>query len=177
MYKLAKLLFDSDALIKVTKAGFLEHVTTTFNVYITDDVYNEVVEEGKKRLYYDAEKIKNIIDNKKIYLIKNYSHIKRTEPKQSFGRGEISVFQAYNKDYVIVSDDLSFVLYLNKESIKNISSAHLLIALVKKGNITKEKAYYHLEKLKPLIRKEIFELVKNDIEGEQNESSTTIKNR
>ena len=162
-----KLLFDSDSLIKVTKAGFLENVVNSFKVYITDDVYNETVEEGIERFYEDADKIKNLADNKKISIIKRDKYVKITKPKQSFGKGEVSVSQVHKKDYLTVTDDLSFVSYLNNISIKNISSAHLITALVKKDKISKQEAYYYLENLKPLIRKEIYELVKKDIKGEE----------
>ena len=161
-----KLLFDSDALIKVAKADFLEFIVNAFDAYITEEVYDETVEQGRKRLYEDADKIKNLIDAKKIFVIKSSRYTKKAKPKQSFGMGEASVFQAYKKDYLIVTDDLSFVLYLNEKSIQNISSAHLLMVLLKKGRINKENANYYLEKLKSLIRKEIYELIKKDIKGE-----------
>lgn len=161
-----KLLFDSDALIKVAKAEFLETTANVFQVCITDDVYHEAVEQGRRKLYEDADKIKGLIDAKKIFVIKSNKYAKEAKPRKSFGKGEISVFQAYKKNYLIVADDLSFVACLNDESIKNMSSAHVLMALLKKRKIGKEKAYYHLDKLKPLIRKETYELVKSDIKGE-----------
>ena len=43
-----KLLFDSDALIKISKAEFLDVVAENFDVYITEEVYDETVKEGKK---------------------------------------------------------------------------------------------------------------------------------
>ena len=46
-----KLLFDSDALIKISKAGFFEPLADTFDVYATDDVYNEAVKQGREGLY------------------------------------------------------------------------------------------------------------------------------
>ena len=161
-----KLLFDSDALIKAAKAEFLEPVANTFEVCITDDVYRETVEQGRTGLYKDADKIKNLIDAKKISVIRSREYIRKAKPKKSFGRGEISIFQAYKKGYLIVADDLSFVVYLNDESIKNVSSAYLLVMLLKKHRIGKEKACYYLDRLKPLIRKDIYELVKSDIKGE-----------
>ena len=164
--KMYKLLFDSDALIKAAKAGFLESAASAFKIHITNDVYNETVEQGKKRIYEDADKIENLVQNKKIFLIKSAKYAKKPKPKQSFGRGETSVFQAYKKGYLIVTDDLSFVSYLNDVSIRNMSCAHVLIALAKKGRISKEKACYHLEKLSFFIRKEIYELAKKGIKGE-----------
>lgn len=160
-----KLLFDSDALIKAVKSGFLEHITNVFKVCITNEVYSEAVEKGRERFYVDADKIQNLIDGKNILIIKDNEYAKKPKPKQGFGKGEISVFQAYKEDYLIVSDDLRFVSYLNEIPIKNIASGHLIAALVKKGGISKVDAYYYLENLKPLIRKEIYEAIKNDIKG------------
>ena len=80
--------------------------------------------------------------------------------------GETSVFQAYKKGNFVVTDDLSFLSYITKENIKNISPTHLLIILVKKGKLKKDEAYFYLEKLRPLIRDEVYELAKNDIKGE-----------
>ena len=161
-----KLLFDSDALIKASKADLLEAVAECFDVLITEEVRNETVEEGKKRFHPDADKIENLINARKIKIINRKNYSKKKEPKESFGKGEISVFKAYKKKYIIVTDDLSFSSYINKEGIKGISSAHLLLLLFKKGKIQKDKAEHYLEKLKPYIRNDTYKLIKNDIKGE-----------
>ena len=86
-------------------------------------------------------------------------------PKQIFGKGEASIYRAYKKNSLIVTDDLSFTAYIQKENIKSISSAHLISVMLKKNKIKKDKAYECLEKLMPFIRKEIYKLVKEEIEG------------
>jgi hypothetical protein len=140
-------------------------LSDTFDICTTDDVYNEAVKQGRERLYEDANKIGDLTEKNKILVIKREKYSKKLKPKKSFGRGEISVFQAYRKGYLVVTDDLSFTTYLNEMSIKNVSPAHLIIALMKKSEISKEKAFYYLGNLKPLIRKEIFEQVNKDIKG------------
>lgn len=161
-----KLLFDSDALIKASKADLLATVTECFDVLITEEVYSETVEEGKKGFHPDADRIANLVEDRKIKLTKRKDYIKNKGPKESFGEGEISVFKSYKKNRMIVTDDLRFSSYIGKEDIKNISSAHLLLALVKKGKMQKDKAEYYLEKLKPYIKKGVYELVKQDLKGE-----------
>ncbi len=158
-----KLLFDSDALIKISKAEFLDVIVKNFNASIAEEVYEEAVKEGKKGFYPDADKIGNFIQEGKIKIIKKQYYNKGKKTKQPFGRGEASVFQAYKKGNIIVSDDLSFTSYARKENIKSLSSAHLIYVLVKKRKISKDKAYDSLEKLKPYIRKDVYELVKKDI--------------
>ena len=161
-----KLLFDSDALIKISKAGFLMVVAECFEVFITEEVYEETVKEGKKWFHPDADEIERLIKAGKIKVFKKKYYKKRKKPKQNFGLGETSVFQAYKKGSFIVTDDLSFSSYITKEKIKNISPTHLIFILVKKGNLQKGRAYSCLEKLRPFIRKEVYELIKNDIKGE-----------
>ena len=161
-----KLLADSDALIKISKAEFLDFVVENFQVLITGEVYKETVNEGKRGFYQDAYNIERLIKINKIKVLEGKSYKKNKKPKQNFGKGEESIFQARKKGILIVTDDLSFTLYAQKENIKSISSAHLVFILAKKGKLKKDKAYYFLEKLRPFIRKEIYELVKNDIQGE-----------
>ena len=161
-----KLLFDSDALIKVSKAEFLDIVAENFCIFITKEVYDETVADGKKGLHKDADKIEQLIRDGKIKILKEAYHKKKLVAKQGFGRGELSVLQAYEKGRLIVTDDLSFTSYLQKEHAGSVSSVHLLLALVKKKKLKKDNAHYFLEKLKPYIRKEIYKLIKTDIEGE-----------
>ena len=161
-----KLLLDSDALIKISKAEFLDAAAENFDLSITEEVFEETVVQGKKGFYPDADKIERLIQDGEIKILKGSYRKKRESPKQSFGKGELSIFQAYSKGSLIVTDDFSFTSYLNKVHIKSVSSAHLLYVLVKKNKLKKDKVFDCLEKLKPFIRKEIYKLIKTDIEGE-----------
>jgi len=158
-----KLLFDSDALIKTSKAEFLDKIAKNFSILITEEVYNETVKEGKKGFYQDAEDIENYINKGDIKIIKIKNYIKKKGPGKNFGKGEKSTFQAYKKGSLIVTDDLSFTSYIKKEKLKVLSSANLLYALVKKKKLSKSNAQYYLEKLKPYIRKDVYNLVRRDI--------------
>ena len=110
-----KILFDSDALIKISKAEFSDVVVENFDVLITEEVYKETVEEGKRRFYPDSDKIEKLVQDNKIKILKGVYYSKKKKPKQSFGRGEISIFKAYKKDRLIVTDDLSFTSYLQNQ--------------------------------------------------------------
>lgn len=160
-----KLLADSDALIKISKAGFLEKVAANFEVMITEEVYGETVTQGRKGFYEDADEIDDLVKDGKIAVIKVEVYKNKPRPQQSFGLGEASIFQAYKKGRLIVTDDLSFSLYLKKEGIQSVSSAHMLLLCFKNKKISKNEAYIHLERLKPFIRKGIYENVKNDLGG------------
>ena len=155
-----KLLFDSDALIKASKAEFLDKIAENFMVLITEEVYNETVKEGKKGFYQDADKIGDLVNKGKIRVIKEKN---KKELKQSFGKGEKSIYKAYNKGSLVITDDLKFTSYIKRENIRSLSSAHLIYALVKKKKISKDNAHYCLEKLKPYIRKDLYKLIKKDV--------------
>ena len=60
------LLFDADALIKLTHSGSLIKICEVFNCFTTTEVKRETVDEGKKRLYPDAEIIEQLIQVKGI---------------------------------------------------------------------------------------------------------------
>lgn len=156
---------DSDALIKISKADFLDILAQKFDLIITEEVYDETVKEGKKGLYPDAYKIEKLVASGKIRMLKATSYIKKKKPKKSFGKGEASLYQAYKNGMLIVSDDLNFWSYVQDENKKILSSAHLVHVLVKKGALKKAEAYSCLEKLRPFVRKEIYELVKKEIHG------------
>lgn len=160
-----KLLMDSDALIKISKAGFLERVAENFEVMITKEVYGETVTEGRKGFYEDADKIDNLVKDGKIAIIKGEAYKNKPKPQQSFGLGEASIFQAYKKSRLIVTDDLSFNLYLKKEGIQSISSAHVLLLCFKNKKISKNETHIYLERLRTFIRKETYKNVKIDIGG------------
>ncbi|MBS3132001.1 hypothetical protein J4212_06210 [Candidatus Woesearchaeota archaeon] len=157
------VLVDSDALIKIPKAGFLHEITRNFKASITEDVHEEAVREGKSRLYQDADKIQDFVSQKKIIVIAANAYKRNKTPKKPFGKGETSLFQAYGKGKIIVTDDLSFIACLREEGMKWLSSPHLIIALVKGKSISRQKALYYADRLKPYIRKDVYEAVKNDI--------------
>ena len=161
-----KLLIDSDALIKLAKIGLLDDVTRAFNVEITEEICNETVMEGKKRLYEDADKIKEFVDSKRIVIIKDKMRKIKSLIKENLGSGELSIINSKKRGHIIVTDDFSFTKYLQIKKIIPISSANLIFALKEKSILTKQQAEDSLEKLKPYIRNDIYINVKNDMGGE-----------
>ena len=112
-----KLLIDSDALIKLAKIGLLDDVTRAFNVEITEEICNETVMEGKKRLYEDADKIKEFVDSKRIVIIKDKMRKIKSLIKENLGSGELSIINSKKRGHIIVTDDFSFTKYLQSKKI------------------------------------------------------------
>ena len=98
---------DSDALIKLTKAGAKELITASFSITIPKRVYEETVIEAEG--YPDAEEINRNVMAEKIV-------IQETHP---VSRGEMAVHDLYKMGGfdLIVSDDNRFLKYLTTKGV------------------------------------------------------------
>lgn len=157
-----KFILDSDALIKLTKAGLLEDVCRYYNCIITTEVKNETVDEGKRRLHNDALKIEYLI-NKKSLKIKDPKKSRKT--KESLGKGEMSTASLYfeGKNRIIVTDDSAFIKYLEENDIKFSIPADLILLMKVANKIDRKTALMYLEKMKDFIKEEVYSDVKKDI--------------
>ena len=156
-------MLDSDALIKLTKSELIEDIAKKSNLSISEEVFKEVVIEGKKRLYEDAFKIENMVKNNLIKKLK----VKRAKNDLEVGAGETSTLALYKekKFDIIVSDDRKFLNVLDKEEIKFVTPLGLIVALVKKGGLDKKKAINGIKNIKNLVREDIYDSAINEIGG------------
>lgn len=157
------LLFDSDALIKLTHSGALTKVCETFNCIITNEIKRETVEEGKIRLYPDAEIIDELI-KKSLIKIKNPKNIIKSI--DYLGKGELSILSLSKEDnYIIISDDQTFIKELEKENLDFMVPMDIIITLIKLGKINKKETKEYLEKIKVFIREQDYKRLKKEIGG------------
>ena len=157
-----KLIFDSDALIKLTKSGILEEICRHYACIITSEVKIECVDEGKKGLHKDSLEIEKFINGS---LLKIKSTKKTTKIDRRFGKGEMSTVNLYfqEKKSTIVTDDSAFMKYLEEHNIKFIVPADLLVLMKIENNIDKKTALRYLKKIKKLIIEDVYNDVKKDI--------------
>lgn len=157
-----KFIVDSDALIKLTKAGILKKICYHYNCVITTEVKNECVDEGKKRLYKDALRIEEFI-NKKLLRVTKVERI--TKIKENLGKGEMSTVNLYfqEKNRIIITDDSAFIKYLEENNIKFFIPADLLLLMKHSKKIDKKTALGYLEKIKNFVREEVYNDIKKDI--------------
>lgn len=157
------LIFDSDALIKLTNSEAIFKICGTFNCLITNEVEGETVTEGKKRFYSDALIIEKLIKN-------NFLKIKTPKKslvlKEDFGMGEKSVLELYHntRGGIIVSDDSAFIRHLEKENIPFFIPSDLIILLKKLNKISLKEALYFLDKIKIFIKEEVYNETKKELE-------------
>ena len=66
-----KILLDADASIKLTKISIIETFASGFEVIITAEVYGGQVTAGLKRNYPDARKVKKLVSDGEIIIVKS----------------------------------------------------------------------------------------------------------
>ena len=169
-----KFIIDSDALIKLTKSGILEDICHHYSCIITNEVKSECVDEGKKRLYKDALRIEDFINKKLLRIL----DLKKTRKiKENLGKGETSTLNLYfqEKNSVIVTDDSAFIKYLEENDIRFFVPADLILLMKLSNKIDKKTALKYLEKIKDVIREEVYNDIKKDIKEVQNDNSISYE--
>ena len=158
---MVKVVIDADGLIKLVKSGIFP---IPYQCIIAEEVRQETVVEGKKKLFEDAFYIENMIKGGNIKVV----HAPKPST-EGLGKGEqasLSLFKEINAD-AIISDDRRFLNHLEKESISFITPAECIVRLAEARKITREQGKAALEKIKTLIRKESFDSAMDALGGKR----------
>lgn len=166
MYK-HKFIIDADSLIKLTKASIIKKMCKNFNCSITKEVYEEVVTQGKERLYQDAFKIEKLVQNKSIKL--NKTKPKEMEVRKTLDEGEKSIYLLHksSKNTMLVSDDNTFLNFLKEEEEKFTTPTRLITLLKSLNIIDSKQALVYLNKMKPYIKSKTYLMVKETLREEK----------
>ena len=160
------IVFDSDGLIKLTKAGILEKVIEHFICSITKEVYDETVVKGMERFYDDAYQIDGLIKKGKI-MVKNIENSKKATnilKGSSLGRGETSSLHLYfslNAE-AIISDDRAFLCVLQQNNVAFITPADFIVRSFELRILSKDESLNALDMIEPYICN--YEKAKSDLE-------------
>ena len=165
--KMYKLIFDSDALIKLIKTRLPKMVFKGFKTFITNEVYEECVIGGKKAFFEDAFVIESLVKEgliKKIQTRKS-PEIENLLRHERFGKGEESVLHLYGNINagVICSDDKKFLSFLDKNDFNFVIPADLIVRLKEANLLSKEESSRILDGLKPFIKEHIYFKFKKQI--------------
>ena len=111
------IVLDSDALIKLTKAGCLGKILGTIDCFISNKVYEETVINGMKRFYEGAFQIDGLVREGKLKIeeIRNNEMAQNILEGSKLGKGESStphLFFNMNAS-AIISDDKAFLNILH----------------------------------------------------------------
>lgn len=169
---MSKIVFDADGLIKMAKSGALDIALECFDSFVSQEVFDEAVTEGKKLQFEDADTIEEMIKNGQLK-IKKYSIDKNFEDKLKnktrLGPGEISAVHLFNslKADAIITDDQKFIRFLESEQLPIIVPASLIHKICQLKKISKWQALSSLQKIRKLIKDDTFEKIERKIKEDE----------
>lgn len=160
---------DSDTLIKLTRAGAKEAVASAAEAVVPPKVEKEAVDEGKEGGFPDAFEIER---NLKKGLIRVAKAPKTNETeviikKLGLKGGEADVFRLFRagKCKGIASDDQKFLDLLAALNIPFATPSALIIYAWKQEKIDKKACFRLLEKLRPMVSEEEYQLAIIEFKG------------
>jgi predicted nucleic acid-binding protein len=158
-----KAIMDSDALIKLTKAGLLPIIIHAWQCLIPDEVYEEVVVRGKREAHPDAEAIERFISRG---LERGHARAAPRRLPPTLGPGERSVVALFvqEKADLILTDDRAFLAVLRRLELPHLTPALALVTLAEQGAVPLDQARDYLDRLKPLIRSSAYEAARADLQ-------------
>lgn len=154
---------DSDALIKLTKAGLLPIITHAWQCLIPDEVYEEVVVRGKREAHPDAAEIERFIGRG---LERGRARAAPRRLPAALGLGERAVVALFEKERadLILTDDRAFLAALRRSGLPHLTPALALVKLTEQGAVSLDRARDYLDRLKPLIRSSAYEAARADLQ-------------
>ena len=155
-----KLLMDADCLIKLTKAGLKELVTTNDSISIPEQVKREVVDAGKKKQCADAIAVEKNIGSKMISVIDVPVQVEKGD------QALIAIYREEDYD-AIATDDTKLSRRLKALNIPFILPALILYRLLKKSKIDYKTALWALQQISEFISEDEFSTVRLLMEKEK----------
>ena len=166
-----EVVLDSDGLIKLAKSGVLAWVIRRWHCLIPQAVYEETVERGKVEAYPDAEGVERIIQGQG-HIRKFREHPQAKEVlalagARSLGRGEQEALHLFfvEEANAIITDDRASLKVLERAGLPALPPALVLVELARRGGIQLVEAENALERMKGLIRADVYQLAREDLGG------------
>jgi hypothetical protein len=146
-----RILLDSDALVKLTKAGIKELVAETFSISIPEAVRVEVVEEGKLCGHPDAISVEQNIAAGRIRI----EQVASLEPPEAdlFSGGDRAIVSlSLTRTFAAtVTDDAALLDRLKSLGVSATVPAALLLAVGRRRRLAGKRVLALLESLRPYI--------------------------
>jgi hypothetical protein len=162
----ARVVLDSDGLIKLAKAGALPWVLKAWTCVVPEAVYAETVERGLEEAYPDAQTIRQTLPSSAVRAsVRRPRAAALLEGQSGLGRGEreaLHLFFAARAD-AIVSDDAAFVGILAQAGLSYLLPAQVLVRLSDEGHVGAAEALESLDRMRPYIRTEVYRAARDDL--------------
>lgn len=171
VYSTTMIVVDSSSLILMAKSGMLDKVVENLKekMAITSAVYDE---STSKKEVFDANIIRKRVDGGSIKRIeiKNLRLYNKIREDFNLGKGEASAIVACleNKSGII-TDDKKAINTCRILKIRFTTAVDLLVALFRKGMITKAETKAYFDKLRKFGRysDEIVQRIEEELENEK----------
>ena len=156
-------------MIKLTRAGAKEVVASAVDAIVSPEVEKEAVEEGKEGGFPDAFEIERNLKKGLVRVVKAPKR-KETEvivEKLGLKGGEAGVFRLFRaeKCKAIASDDQKFLDLIAALNVPFATPSALVIRAWKGGKIDRKTCVELIEKLKPMISEEEYQLALFELKG------------
>lgn len=156
-----RLLLDTDAIIKLAKAGVLEVLTEHTKCAVPMQVNQELL-KGKERLYEDAAVVEELARQRKLRILSRTG-----EKRLDLGMGESALLQLWEDQGAdaIISDDRKFLSVPEERGVPFIIPTDVIALLFLKGWMTKDEAIIALERIRPWTREMNYDKARTMIGG------------
>lgn len=168
---MSTIVADADGLIKMGKSGALPALLGAARVLVPRTVWDEAVEEGKRRMYEDAQVLeRSLVEGDAEVVGNEQSRASEELPRRSgayFGAGEraaLTVFFARGAD-AILTDDGAFLRLLAdaRPPVPSLVPTAAIVGLAEAGGLSFGAAGEALEKIEPFVRSEAYEAAMNEL--------------
>ena len=163
-----RVVLDSDGLIKLAKADTLEVVLKAWDCLVPRAVYAETVERGIRAAYPDALAIREVLQPEAVRPMVHHPRATLLlRQKRNLGRGEEEALHLFfrARAHAIISDDAAFVTVLDQAGVPYLPPALVLIELARHRHVEPRAALKALERMRPLIRSEIYRVTRSNLEA------------
>lgn len=161
-------LHPSRPLIRLTKSGVLAQMIREWRCLIPQVVYEETVERGRQGGYPDTEEIERLLRGRAcVRPLREDEQAKAIlAGARSLGRGEREALHLFfNKEAdAIITDDRAFLKVLERAKLPALPPALALVKLASSGGIQLKEAKSALERMRRLIRADVYQQARRDLE-------------
>jgi predicted nucleic acid-binding protein len=157
------VVLDSDALIKLGKAGLLAAVAEAWQCLVPEEVYTETVVRGTEEAHPDAEEIAALFGRGLIrWRVRKRKTLRLGRGLGAGERAAAALLLQARADFV-VTDDRAFLKALRDAGLPHATPAMVVVELARLGAMDPQDAAAGLERLRPMIRQGQYEAARSDL--------------
>lgn len=184
-----KIVANADALIKLGKSGALPALLSAVKVLVPRAVWEEAVEEGKRRMYEDAHVLERTLGAGGAEIVEHVGHEPGEEAEvllrssaAALGAGEraaLAVFFVSSADAILTDDRAFLGLIAGADPpVPALVPAAAIVSLVETERLSIEEAREALGKLERSVRESVLAAALGEIDAmEKHQRKTTERPR